>query len=661
MLIVNSIHYSLFKFLFIAIFLVSCKNPDLKLVYLNHSDSAKYVGINQCKVCHQDKYESFIETGMGKSFDKASHIKSSAKFDKNTVVYDSKSDFYYHPFWDNDSLKILEFRLQEKDTIYKRIEKVDFIVGSGQHTNSHIFNVNGYLHQMPLTFYTQKQKWDLPPGFENGNNTRFDRKIGLECMSCHNSFPNFVLGSENKYNSVPEGVSCENCHGPGSIHVQQKMTGNLIDTSKAIDYSIVNPGKLPINLQFDICQRCHLQGNTVLKDNKSFFDFKPGMKLSDFMTTFLPRYQDSDNEFIMASHADRLKQSECFIQTSKNADNQALRPYKNALTCVTCHNPHVSVQKTGKEIFNNACKNCHNESSKKKLCSEKQEVRMKETDNCVKCHMPKSGSIDIPHVTVHDHKIKKPLQKSDIQKVKKFINLVAVNEENPSDQIKAKAYLQQFEKFEKNEVYLDSAQAFISANSLEKITQNIHLLVHLNFIKQDFSKILDFVNQIGKDKLLNSIISTQSWDNVHAWTSYRIGEAYFAKGDYPNAFQFYQKSTILAPYNLEFKNKLGVSLLAQKDHLQAITIFQELLKEYPKNAVALNNLGYAYMLDENNEKAIEFYNLALSLNPDYELLLLNLAAYYNLNKIFPKAKVFLQRVLKLNPDNEQARLILKSL
>ncbi|MBK7311606.1 MAG: hypothetical protein IPI93_12675 [Sphingobacteriaceae bacterium] len=59
----------------------------------------------------------------------------------------------------------------------------------------------------------------------------------------------------NKYNFVPNGIDCERCHGPGSIHVNQKQRGIKIDTSKQIDYSIVNPSKLPIDLQFDICQR----------------------------------------------------------------------------------------------------------------------------------------------------------------------------------------------------------------------------------------------------------------------------------------------------------------------------------------------------------------------------------------------------------------------
>src|SRR3990167_5810575 len=99
------------------------ENTNPESLYLNHSDSAKYVGMADCKLCHQDIYNSYLETGMGKSFDHASKEKSSAKFSKHTVIYDKFQDFYYHPFWDGDSLKILEFRLKGKDTIHKRIEK----------------------------------------------------------------------------------------------------------------------------------------------------------------------------------------------------------------------------------------------------------------------------------------------------------------------------------------------------------------------------------------------------------------------------------------------------------------------------------------------------------------------------------------------------------
>ncbi|OFY82478.1 MAG: hypothetical protein A3F72_00185 [Bacteroidetes bacterium RIFCSPLOWO2_12_FULL_35_15] len=630
--------------------------------YLNHSDTAKYVGINTCRQCHPAIYDSYIQTGMGKSFDRASKQKSSAKFDEHTVIYDSYKEFYYHPFWDGAEMKIMEFRLKGKDTIYKRIEQVDYIIGSGQHTNSHIYNTSGYLHQMPMTYYTQKGKWDLPPGFENGANTRFSRKIGLECMSCHNSYPDFVEGSENKFNEIPEGINCERCHGPGSIHVQQRQMGIKIDTSKYIDYSIVNPGKLPIDKQFDVCQRCHLQGNAVLKEGKSFLDFKPGMKLSDFITTFLPRYKDSDDQFIMASHADRLKQSKCFIKSFKpETDSTSLRPYKNSLTCVTCHNPHLSVKETGKEIYNTACRNCHNIKTVKGSCTEKEELRNIVQDNCVSCHMPASGAIDIPHVSVHDHYIRKPIKKEEAEKVKEFIGLYAVNEKNPSNELKARAYIQQYDKFEKNDIFLDSAQKFLSDRSASDVRNNFELLVHVNFMKHNFSKIIEYVKQIGKENLLKTVLVSKSWDNSQAWTLYRIGESYYTTGDILNAYLFYKKADELASFIPEFKNKLGASLMAQNKVQEAIPIFELIIKEDRNFVPAINNLGYANLISGNAENADKLYKKALLLDPDYEPLLMNVAGLYIFKKDYKAAKIILKTVLKNNPKNEQAKEVLSKI
>ncbi|MBK5285883.1 MAG: pilus assembly protein TadD, partial [Bacteroidia bacterium] len=171
--------------------------------------------MNTCRQCHQNIYDTFIHTGMGMSFEKASQQKTSARFGINEIIRDSVKDFYYHPYWKNDSLFVHEYRLKGKDTIHSRTEQINYIVGSGQHTNSHIINSNGYLYQAPATFYTQEARWDLPPGFENGNNSRFSRKIELECISCHNAYPKMVDSSENKYESVPNGIDCERCHGPG--------------------------------------------------------------------------------------------------------------------------------------------------------------------------------------------------------------------------------------------------------------------------------------------------------------------------------------------------------------------------------------------------------------------------------------------------------------
>lgn len=600
---------------------------------------------------------------MGKSFDLATQQKSAGDY-HTSVIYDKIGDFHYKAFWDKDSLKFLEYRLEGKDTVYKRLETVNYIIGSGQHTNSHIQSVNGYLNQMPMTFYTQKKQWDLPPGFEDGHNSRFMRKIGLECMSCHNSYPDFVLGSENKYNTVEKGIGCERCHGPGSIHVAERSKGTKIDTSKYIDYSIVNPAKLSIDRQFDICQRCHLQGNTILKEGKSFYDFKPGMKLSDYMTVFLPKYKNADDEFIMASHADRLKQSACFIKSLESAKNsKSLKPYKDALTCVTCHNPHVSVRETNKEVFNDACRQCHSEQRAEggmqlatlkpsnKYCF----VPTEKTANCVSCHMPRSGSIDIPHVTVHDHYIRKPLGKKEKEGIKEFIGLYAINEKNPAPIIKANAYLNQYEKFENKYEYLDSAAYYLKDKTEQELQANLEPLVQLNFSKNNYAQIITYVNRVTDNYLLSSILNKVSYTNDNAWTSYRIGESFYNTGNLQRAILYFKNAVKLAPYGLDFKNKLASALASNNQLNEAETIFSEILKEYPKHVSALTNLGYIKLSKGNAASAETLYKKALTIDPDYEPLLLNIAGYYAYKKNFVQSKIYLEKILKRNPNNQQAK------
>ena len=621
------------------------ENSSENKTYKNLSSDVKYVGIMKCRQCHYDKYETFIETGMGKSFDLATKTKSSAKFDKHSVVYDKFSDFYYYPFWFGDTMKIMEFRLEGKDTVHKRIETVNYIIGSGQHTNSHIFNTNGYLHQMPITFYTQKRKWDLAPGFDNGDNARFSRPIGLECMSCHNTLPNFVMGSENKYEELPNGIGCERCHGPGEIHVKEKEAGIVVDTSKYIDYSIVNPAKLSIDLQFDVCQRCHLQGNAVLKEGKSFYDFHPGMKLSDVMTVFLPKYENNDDDFIMASHADRLKQSQCFIKSQENS----LRPFKNGLTCITCHNPHVSVKVTGKEVFNNACKNCH--TSPLSPLSHGRGVGG-EAD-CVSCHMPKSGSIDIPHVTITDHFIRKPVKKVDVAGVKKFVGLFAINEKKPSDITIAKGYLNQYEKFGLSAGFLDTAFHYLTKISS---SENSGSFIRYYFLKKDYNSIVALVSKLSKEEMFKHFDKT-TWDNDNAWTCYRIGEAYQYLGKTNEAYRFYKKANELSPLNIDFMNKLGGNLASQDKQMEAKKVYEKIISENPKHAPAWCNLGFIYLQSGNTVKANQYYDKALALDPDYLQALLNKAGLLLYEKKNKEALSITKRILKKNPKNKQALAI----
>ncbi len=632
----NSQKWIYLGLLVMVVALVFCHSPEPSTpLYRNLTEEVSYVGMEACQSCHDNVHRTFIHTGMGRSFDRASRLKSAATYDTHSVVYDEKSNFYYQPFWKDSSLYIKEFRLAGKDTIFKRIEQVDYIVGSGQHTNSHIISENGYIYQAPITFYTQDGHWDLAPGFEK-DNLRFSRFLTTECITCHNHYPDYIQGSLNKFAAMPTGIECERCHGPGSLHVEEKQAGILVDTATQIDYSIVNPRDLPRNLQMDLCQRCHLQGVAVLKEGKSFFDFKPGMPLNEVMNVFLPRYSNSHEKFIMASQADRLRKSPCYLQSEK-------------LSCITCHNPHISIEATEQSRYNQQCQSCHQQ----KKCTETEPARLAADNDCVSCHMPPSGSIDIPHVRITDHYISKetakrgqPIDKKQQDLIATFLGLDILTKPKGSPLEMAQGYLALYDKYTPAPDFLDSIESLLRI-SKASLTTAFKTRVHYAFIREDYKGIVELATQVSFEQIRDD------------WTYYRIGESYLQLSDLPKAKKYMIQATELAPYTLEFHEKLGIVFIQLEQLELAAKTFNYVLKENSKRPVALCNLGYVNVLQHKFSEAETLYNAALRLDPDYEQALLNKAAVRLAARDKKEARQLINRVLDINPDNEMAQAALE--
>jgi predicted CXXCH cytochrome family protein len=612
-------------------------------IYLNHHDSVKYLGTATCIECHYEIYQSYLQTGMGRSFGPAHPNRSAAVIGEDSIVHDPHRNLYYKPFWSGDTLKVREFRLSNGRVVYERIETVHYIVGSGNHTNSHIYMSGNYAYQVPFTYYTQSGRFDLPPGYEDGANSRFSRRIGLECMSCHNALPEFVLGSENKYVTVPSGIDCERCHGPGEIHVSRKRQGIQVDTSKYIDYTIVNPRRLSEKLQTDLCARCHLQGTMVLKPGKNFFDFRPGMHLSDVLDVFMPLYEGGREDFIMASQYERMTQSQCYI----NSD-QGLR-------CVSCHNPHISTKNTPVEQYMKVCLSCH--TSPKKECSEQTVSRQFYDDNCVVCHMPRSGSRDIPHVSVHDHKIS--IQKLDAGKSRDriFKGLIALNNPQPDPLTKARGYLLEYESFEPNPLYLDSAWYYLSSNLDTGNKYHFHALINYHFLKNDHKMITDVVLAKGIQVIIDSVLNHTTYDNMDAWSSYRVGQAFENSGNNLIAEPFYRNAAVLAKYNLDFQNKYGSLLVVREKYAEAKKVYEFILAEDPHYAPGWVNLGYLLMKMNRIPQAEQMMQHALRLDPDNVQGLINMASICIMTGRKQEAHRLTSRVLELIPGHKEAMLL----
>lgn len=605
--------------------------------FLNLADSVTYVGQQVCISCHSNVHATFAETGMGQSFGKANLEKTAASFGPHALVYDDKNDFYYYPYFKDSIFYIDEFRLDGKDTIHKRTEQVDYIIGSGHHTNSHIIDVNGYIFQAPITYYTQEGIWDLAPGFGDKENKRFSRSLDTECLTCHNHYPTFQEGSSNKVLDMPLGIQCERCHGPGSLHAKEKLAGNIVDTAATADYTIVNPRRLSRELQMDLCMRCHLQGTTILQPGKTFFDFKPGMELSSIMNTFLPRSSGSDRKFIMASQADRLRQSPCYVNSE--------------MTCISCHNPHQSVRTLPENFFNKKCQSCH-QSRQVETCSEEPAIMAAKNNDCISCHMPKAGSLDIPHISITDHNIQKHpavLQPAPKNPDKSFYGLQILTKDKASPLEMAKAYLAFYDKYAASPLMLDSALFYLNQCKKLPLEQKLEPLVHYHF------------NRNHQDSLLLLAQSLPADLDLSSWTAYRIGQATYNAGLLPQSISFFEKAVEKMPYELDFREKLGVAYLAAKQLNKSEAVWNFILKENPKRPLALTNLGFIKVLQGDLLAGEKLYNQALALHPDYIQALLNKAAIAMQTGKKQKTLTILQRVLAIDPDHAQAKQALRQL
>ncbi len=615
--------------------------------YLNLGADARYVGAETCAGCHREQYDTFTRSQMGRSFRQATLANSDADWQRPRPIYNPATDLYYQPFHRGQALFVREYRLAGGDTLYQRVEQIDFIVGSGHHTNSHMREENGYVYQIPVTWYAQQGRWDLAPGFHGAAGQRFSRPITEACMTCHNALPGFVEGSENRFSHVPLGIDCERCHGPGSVHVEAKKAGQLVNTSREVDYTIVNPAKLPPDRQIDVCARCHMQGTAVYADGKGPASFRPGMRLADVENVFEVREADSTARFRMAAHPDRLAMSACFEGT--RAPGSAFPP----MTCITCHNPHLPVEAVN---YNATCQSCHAPQAAAPACTAPEVVHAGGTGNCVGCHMPASGTWDIPHVTITDHYIRvvdraavRPAEATaDTSGARRrLVRLASLIAPAPTDRDVAEGFMGYYEEVTNRPGLLDSAAA-----RLEKARARVPLarlapsLIRLKFLQGDYAGVRALAPQVKAADL-------------DAWALYRIGESFKHGQQYPRAIEYLRQAA--TPYHLRFRQQLASAYGDAGQPAAALAEYDAILGQDPTFEDAYNNRGFVRLQMGDLAGAEADFRAALGLNANAEMALANLASLYFNTGRAAQARPYAERLVQLVPSAPQYRQFLEAI
>jgi hypothetical protein len=279
---------------------------------------------------------------------------------------------------------------------------------------TYMYRVGKWIFQAPLSYYVRTKSWELSPGYA-ADDPGFNRVMTTGCLLCHNGQPDPVAGRDGLYKEPPFrfgelGVSCETCHGPGSLHVQEMQTkkGRVLAANE-VDTSIVNPAKLSPRLADDLCRECHQAGDAVvLYPGKTVMDYRPGTPLAETMSIVKRPIKEEQR-----AEANRLETNPPIRGSLeqplwwKNSTLELSRCYQEShgrLTCSTCHSTHHRpAPGEEKAAYRAACLSCHTETS----CTLKpgDAKRAAVGDYCVDCHMEKRPVAGIAHSNDTKHRI----------------------------------------------------------------------------------------------------------------------------------------------------------------------------------------------------------------------------------------------------------------
>ncbi|GAB6095789.1 tetratricopeptide repeat protein [Desulfatiferula olefinivorans] len=138
----------------------------------------------------------------------------------------------------------------------------------------------------------------------------------------------------------------------------------------------------------------------------------------------------------------------------------------------------------------------------------------------------------------------------------------------------------------------------------------------------------------GKNNLGSAYLLAERWDEAIAmfddlkddllyatphYPLYNLGWAYYNKGDYPKAVDFFNQS-LKSMHNFVLPLRgLGLTYLKTGDLDRSISYFKKAVEQTPRFAQLHMDLGATYALKKDYTSAIEAYETAASLQPNTPL------------------------------------------
>jgi len=610
------------------------------------AQQATYIDSRACAGCHAAIAKTYKETAMAQAFYRVTPAVMNAPGMKGRYEHAASGRTY--AVFERDG-KFYQIRTEKGR--YEMEREIHFVMGSGRHARTFISRTpEGRLAEMPLGWYAEKGGFlAMSPGYDRADPLDFRRKISFDCMFCHNAYPAVPAGQDAPSQEpvfpaeMPEGIDCQRCHGPGSLHVAAAGKGG-----------IVNPAKLDAERRMEVCMQCHLETtsralpNSMVRIGRGAFSYRPGEPLGDFTLHF--DNVGREEKFEIVNSVYRLRQSRCFLES------------QGKLGCTTCHNPHDVPRGTAaKAAYAKACRSCHENVAA---------ASHPKGEDCAGCHMPRRRTEDVVHAVMTDHKIMRRPPPGD---------LLAPRKEDAGPDYRGEVVLYYPPKARDQETYLAVAQVTQKSNlkggipRLEALqskepavlfalaqayeAEGNFALAESRYRESGFPpamrKLGEMLQRLGRSAEALPILEKAGADSA---TMYAKGIVYRDLGRGKEAIAAMERAIAMDGDFSRAYNSLGGMLIESGDRARAETALREALRIQPDFAEAHGNLGQ--LLAAKGDYAQAEFHLRASIKWKAE----NYSAWVAMGEVqsvrgeWAAAKKSYNEALKARPGSEAAWL-----
>lgn len=351
------------------------------LVYAQDDDEREFVGSRECSGCHSD---------LARTHQESPHALA--------LISSRDDDFFVADFDAGEEVRTMTFPDDDKARPFEQ-DDVAFALGSGRYVQRYLYEISRNEYAvLPAEWNTLAEAWQPYGPVENWPDDPA-YNFAESCMGCHTTGINFRRGQWED-----NGVQCEACHGPGSVHVDEAEDAGRSPSDRELrrirEAIVLSPDA-------QICGQCHTQGTEPDESHPFPINYLPGEDLSD-EDIFVPVPPDDTahwwatghakspnmqfNEWLNSAHAAALttlkdssaaedaclqchsadyRFTQAQITAADDGDREGdppdlitLETAQFGVTCITCHNPHTDPEETTFYLEQDSyglCVDCHSD------------------------------------------------------------------------------------------------------------------------------------------------------------------------------------------------------------------------------------------------------------------------------------------------------------